>query len=168
MEKQISLTVEGLRLFGMLHLPEGEPPFPVLTLFRGFGGTHVKPSRWLARKVVASLRLDFRGSGKSEGDFRSMTLNGEIQDTKTVLAFLRSQTGVNPERLGVLGLSMGGYMAACVAAQGPSLKALVLWAASARVARYFPHYIHTSTRAVKAGSVRGKGFRGKYPFFRLS
>src|SRR5208282_4030624 len=97
-----------------------------------FGGTRVEPhrlfvktSRLLAREGVASLRLDFRGSGESEGDFQSMTLSREIKDAKAALDFLRSQPGVNLERVGILGLSMGGYVAASVAAQDPSLKALV-------------------------------------------
>lgn len=163
MEKQISLTVDRLRLYGMLHLPEVEPPFPALALFHGFGGTRVEPhrlfvktSRLLAREGVASLRLDFRGSGESEGDFQSMTLSGEIKDAKAALDFLRSQPGVNLERMGILGLSMGGYVAASVAAQDPSLKALVLWAASARGARYFPHYVHLSGKNRKEWETAGE------------
>lgn len=118
----------------MLHLPEVEPPFPALALFHGFGGTRVEPhrlfvkiSRLLAREGVASLRLDFRGSGESEGDFQSMTLSGEIKDAK-----------------------------ASVAAQDPSLKALVLWAASARGARYFPHYVHLSGKNRKEWETAGE------------
>jgi hypothetical protein len=162
MEKQISLTVAGLRLYGMLHLPEGKPPFPALALFHGFGGTRIEPhrlfvkaSRWLAREGVASLRLDFRGSGESEGEFQSMTLSGEIQDAQAALAYLRSQPEVNPDRLGVLGLSMGGYVAASVAAQDPALRALVLWAASARGAGYFPHYVHLNGKGRKEWEATG-------------
>jgi dienelactone hydrolase len=163
MEKQISIKVEGLRLFGMLHLPEGTPPFPALSLFHGFGGTRIEPhrlfvktSRWLAREGIASLRLDFRGSGESEGDFKSMTLSGEIQDAKAALNFLRAQTEVKSDRLGVLGLSMGGYVAASVAAQDPTLKALVLWSASARGATYFHHYHHLSGKNRKDWEITGE------------
>jgi len=163
MEKQISLTVKGLHLYGMLHVPEGQQPFPALALFHGFGGTRIEPhrlfvkaSRLLAREGIASLRLDFRGSGDSEGDFRSMTLSGEIQDAKAALTFLRSQSQVNPDRLGVLGLIMGGYVAAAVAAQDPTLKALVLWAASARGSSYFPFYHHLSGKNRKEWETNGE------------
>ena len=147
----------------MLHLPEGPPPFPALALFHGFGGTRVEPhrlfvktSRRLATEGVASLRIDFRGSGESEGDFKSMTLGGEIKDAQAAMDFLRSQPEVDPARLGVLGLSMGGYVAASVAAQDPNLKALVLWAASARGASYFPHYVHLTGKNRKEWEAAGE------------
>ena len=37
-----------------------------------------------------------------------MTVTGELKDARAALRFLRNQPGVDPRRIGVLGLSMGG------------------------------------------------------------
>ena len=133
MEKQIHFTVEGQRLYGMLHLPEGKGPFPALSMYHGFTGQRIEPHRLFvktARKLAIEgfvvLRFDFRGSGESQGDFRDMTISDEIRDALASLDFLTSQPEVNPNRLGVLGLSMGGFVASHVASQSSRVKALVL------------------------------------------
>jgi hypothetical protein len=133
----------GKTLRGMLHMPSLalKQPAPGVVLFHGFTGSRteshglfVKCSRALAQAGVASLRFDFYGSGESDGEFREMTLRGEIADGRAALAFLRAQTGIDPERVGLLGLSLGGAVAAALA---PSVKAkaLVLWSALAHTAR---------------------------------
>jgi len=133
----------GKTLRGMLHLPAATMTRPVagVVLFHGFTGDRmeshwmfVKCSRALAHAGVASLRFDFYGSGESDGEFRQMTLRGEIADGRAAVALLRAQTGLDPERVGLLGLSLGGTVAATLA---PSLnaKAVVLWSAVAHTAR---------------------------------
>jgi len=133
----------GKTLRGMLHLPATalKRPAPGVVLFHGFTGNRmeshwmfVKCSRALAQAGVASLRFDFYGSGESDGEFREMTLSGEIADGRAAVAFLRAQTGIDPERVGLLGLSLGGAVAAALA---PSVQAkvVVLWSAVAHTAR---------------------------------
>ena len=134
---------KGKTLRGMLHLPAtGEKePAPAVALFHGFTGDRaeshwmfVKCSRALALAGIASLRFDFYGSGESAGEFREMSLTGEIADGRAAVAFLRGQTAIDPQRVGLLGLSLGGLIAATLA---PSLKAkaVVLWSAVAHTAR---------------------------------
>ena len=109
-------------MVGMLHLPEEKGPFPAVAIYHGFTGTKVEPhrlfvkmSRALVQKGIAGTLWIFRGSGDSEGDFADMTVSGEIADAIRVLDFLQEQPEVDGERLGVLGLSMGGAIAASVA-----------------------------------------------------
>lgn len=128
------------RLRGMIHRPRGASArrrAPGVVFFHGFTGDRmeshwifVKCSRALAEAGIASLRFDFGGSGESEGEFRKVTLQGEIADAKSAVEFLRRQKGIDPKRLGLLGLSLGGTIAASIAA---SVKAqvLVLWASLA-------------------------------------
>jgi uncharacterized protein len=132
----------GRTLRGMLHLPSAlKRNGPGVVLFHGFTGDRteshwmfVKCSRALAQAGFASLRFDFYGSGESSGDFREVTLRGEIADGRTAVAFLRAQEEIEPERVGLLGLSLGGTVAAALA---PSVnaKAVVLWSALAHTAR---------------------------------
>jgi dipeptidyl aminopeptidase/acylaminoacyl peptidase len=127
----------------MLHLPAAAVKQPAggVVLFHGFTGNRmeahwifVKCSRALAQAGIASLRFDFYGSGESDGEFREMSLRGEIADGRAAVAFLRGQPGIDPERVGLLGLSLGGAVAAALA---PSVQAkvVVLWSTVAHTAR---------------------------------
>ena len=61
-----------------------------------------------------------------------MTVSGEIADAIRVLDFLEEHEAVDAQRLGVLGLSMGGAVAASVAGKDTRVKSLALWAAVAK------------------------------------
>lgn len=133
----------GKWLRGMIHRPAGGRGggrrVPGVVFFHGFTADRmeshwlfVKCSRALARAGIASLRFDFYGSGESEGEFGEATLEGEISDARAAVKFLLRQKGINPRRLGLCGLSLGGAIAACVASQARA-GALVLWAAVAQL-----------------------------------
>jgi dipeptidyl aminopeptidase/acylaminoacyl peptidase len=162
-EKQVLFTVRRQKLYGMLHLPKGRQPFPAISMFHGFTGQRieshqlfVKTARKLALAGLAVLRFDFRGSGESEGNFFNMTISGEIEDALASLDFLSQQPEVNKNRLGVLGLSMGGFVASYAAARNSRVKALALWAAGARASTMFPTYIHLSKKHEEAWLKTGK------------
>ena len=128
----------GRQLRGMVHLPEeAQNPAPGVVLFHGFTGDRmeshwlfVKCSRALAKAGLASLRFDFFGSGESEGELRDATLETEIADAEDAAGFFRSQDSVDSERIGLLGLSLGGAVAA-LTAERVGARALVLWSAVA-------------------------------------
>ena len=140
MQKPLYFENEGQRIAGTLHVPEGKGKFPGVILCHGFTGnkgeTHflfVKASRELARCGIASLRFDFRGSGESEGEFNEVTPSSEISDARRALAVLAKQPQIDRERLGVVGLSMGGLVAACITGREPSIRSTVLWSAAAEL-----------------------------------
>jgi hypothetical protein len=133
-EEQVRFQVEGQWLYGMLHLPEATRRVPGIIMVHGFTGQRieahrlfVRAARTLAAAGIAALRFDCRGSGESEGEFVDMTVSGEIADARAALGFLAARPEVDPERLGVLGLSLGGAVAACLAGSDPRVKALALW-----------------------------------------
>lgn len=144
METQVQfLNRAGNWLRGMVHRPSQASRgrrAPGVVFFHGFTGDRmeshwifVKCARALAQAGIASLRFDFHGSGESEGEFRGVTLEGELEDARVAVDFFRRQKGVDANRLGLLGLSMGGAIAACVAPRA-RVRALVLWAALAHPA----------------------------------
>jgi uncharacterized protein len=130
----------GKLLRGMIHRPNllsRGRRVPGVVFFHGFTGDRmeshwifIKCARALALQGIASLRFDFYGSGESEGEFREMTLAGEIADALAAVSFLRRQKGIDPDRIALCGLSMGGAVAAC-AAQRARARALALWSAVA-------------------------------------
>jgi dipeptidyl aminopeptidase/acylaminoacyl peptidase len=136
-ETGISFRNEGLNLFGMLHLPEREPRYPCVIILHGYTGNRigdhrlfVKAARDLCEHGYACLRFDFRGSGESQGDFADLTIDGEISDALAAIRFLASYTEIDQERIGLLGVSLGGSVAACVSAHN-TVNSVALWAPTA-------------------------------------
>ncbi len=136
-------NARGKRLRGMIHRPAGLHAgrrAPVVIFFHGFTGDRmeshwifIKCARALAGEGIASLRFDFYGSGESEGTFHEATLQGEISDARAAVRFIERQKGIDPGRLGLCGLSLGGCVAACTA-RAAKARALVLWSAVAHPA----------------------------------
>lgn len=121
-EIQVTFENEGMQIVGMLHRVETEPPPPGVVFFHGCTGSRteahwlfVKLARHLAERGMTVLRFDFRGSGESAGRFEDMTLSGEISDGLRAFEYLSGESGADPSRLGILGLSMGGAVGAVVA-----------------------------------------------------
>ena len=136
MEILIAFKSQGMQIVGMLHMPDRRKgKIPAVVFFHGFTGTKVEPhrifvkqARALAKAGIAALRFDFRGSGDSEGEFSSMTLSGELKDARAALDFMRSRPGIDASRIGVLGLSFGGAVAALLLGSDPDIRAAALWA----------------------------------------
>lgn len=78
----------------------------------------------LARHGYGALLLDTRGHGRSGGDAMDFGWYGAL-DVPAAVSFLRSQPGVDPGRVAVLGLSMGGEQALTAAAADPRIRAVV-------------------------------------------
>lgn len=140
------LIFEGTRgrIFALLHLPpqhnEGrfqEQPqrFPLIVFCHGFTGEHVGPNRLgvelgraAARAGIALCRYDNVGSGNSDGDFATHTsLSGWMQDLQDVLAFMARHPLIDADRIGTLGLSMGGAVVLLVGSAGGRVKAVGCW-----------------------------------------
>lgn len=133
----IPLLVDGQKVFGMIHRPTqpAAPKVPALLILHGFTGSKdqphqifVKLAEAVARAGMIALRIDLRGRGDSEGDMAmDVTPAGDLRDVRAALDFLAEQPDVDAARLGVLGLSWGGTLAAVIAGQDPRVAFTVLW-----------------------------------------
>lgn len=137
MQKAVEIESRGLTLRGMVHIPDGNTgKLPVVIIFHGFTGhkmeshfSFVKLSRLLEKSGIASVRFDFGGSGESDGDFVDMTISKELLDAKTILDYVKTLDYVDINRIGVVGLSMGGAVASMLAGdRKEDICALCLWA----------------------------------------
>jgi len=142
-ESEVHFSIEGERINGILTHPESsEGPVPVIVLLHGFLG-HMNDllvygseeslfemtARLFAENGLASLRFDFRGSGTSDGEWKDTTFTRQIFDALSSIDFLSSLEGIDSRRIGVIGLSQGGLVAACVAARDSRVKSVALWSA---------------------------------------
>jgi pimeloyl-ACP methyl ester carboxylesterase len=116
-EQPVSFTSDGLRLSGVLHLPEsGSGPWPAFLLLHGFGGTKNGAGDLAAAELLtslgfAALRFDFRGCGESEGERAYIRCLDQVSDTRNAITYLQSQPSIERERIGVMGGSFGAAVA---------------------------------------------------------
>jgi dipeptidyl aminopeptidase/acylaminoacyl peptidase len=142
-EETVSVPVEGQRVVGTLSLPDG-PPAPVVLLFRGFTGTRdglpvagttegvfARTARLLRAAGIASLRIDFRDSGESDGAFEFTTCDRQVADGLAALGWLAAEPRVQGDRVAIIGWSQGGHVAAGVAGRSGAPAAVALRAAVA-------------------------------------
>ena len=94
----------------------------------------------LARRGIAVLRMDDRGTGASGGTFKGSTSADFAEDVRAGLAYLRTRPEIRADRLGVLGHSEGAIIAPMVAEKEPTLRAIVLLAGIAQPGRTALHF----------------------------
>lgn len=130
-----SLTHPGQMIRGSIYLPQGQGRFPTLLMLHGFTGQRSESGflfTQLARKLnsqgIACVTFDFRNSGESDGSFDQMLVTGELDDALRVTQWLSGQLFVNRSRMGLLGFSLGGLLAACTVARTNTYKTLALLA----------------------------------------
>jgi uncharacterized protein len=128
-------VVIGNGLAGTLSIPSGVKNPAAVLMLHGFGSykdevgnMYQRLAAALAAKGVASLRIDFAGFGKSDGDTGSTTVGGQVKDAEMAYKWLVDSKLVNAKRIGVIGFSLGGGISTILAAQNPgSFKSMVTW-----------------------------------------
>jgi acetyl esterase/lipase len=129
--EQVAFQSGEVRLAGELRIPpRGSKRLPAAILFQGSNPqTRNGEGSWIgfmanafARQGFVTLTFDKRGIGDSGGVADDGT---RIPDGLAALAFLRTRPEVDPERIGLLGVSQGGSAIAGVAAQGHGIRFLV-------------------------------------------
>ncbi len=93
-----------------------------------------KRAKMLARHGYGVLLFDRRGEGESDGDPNLLGWQGE-RDIHAAVAFLQRLPDVDSQRIGGIGLSVGGEMMIEAAAESTALKAIVSEGGSARSVR---------------------------------
>lgn len=126
----VSFTSEGIALAGTLHLPArgagGQVPGVAVTgPFTGVrdqvAGTY---ARQLARAGFAAVAFDHRGFGDSGGRRWHEDSQGKLADLRAAVSFLQSRPEVDGDRIGVLGVCLGGGYAVRAASQDPRVRAV--------------------------------------------
>jgi uncharacterized protein len=112
----LSFRNGNVTLSGTLYRPDGPGRHPGVVAFHSAnGGTRdFHAYRHLATVLPAAgfavLLFDRRGSGKSTGDFSTATLQDLAADGMAGITLLKSRPDIDPTRLGVWGISQGGWL----------------------------------------------------------
>jgi len=134
-QEEIGFNADGLKLKGVLHLPDiGRPP--VVIGSHGLYSSANSPKQIVLaehcnRLGIAYFRFDHRGCGSSEGEFDRVTsLEARCRDLIAAVAAINSRIDTG-DRLGLFGSSLGGTVCLSTAA-GLGAAAVVTLAAPIR------------------------------------
>lgn len=124
--ERVEMPYEGRRLAGALRKPEGKGPHPVVVMCVGLDSTkeelHVYEDTFLARGV-ATLAFDGPGQGEAEYD---VPIRGDYEaPVKAVADYIGTRKDLDAARIGVWGVSLGGYYSARAAAFEKRIKACI-------------------------------------------
>ncbi len=131
--------VEGNTIAGTLSLPAGAGPHPAALLITGSGSQdrdetifEHKPfwviADHLSRRGIAVLRVDDRGIGGSDGARAGLTSEDFAGDVAAGVAFLRAQSEIDSDSVGLIGHSEGGLIGPMVAADDARIAFVVMLA----------------------------------------
>jgi uncharacterized protein len=118
-------------LEAVIHLPR-DLPAPTVVCCHGMlsskdSGKFVAIAEHLSRAGLVAVRFDFSGCGESQTALLDSLLATRMRDLRAVIAHARRQSWMDG-RLGLLGSSLGGYLALLAAAEDQGIQSLVCWA----------------------------------------
>jgi dipeptidyl aminopeptidase/acylaminoacyl peptidase len=144
----------------LLTVPNGEPPpdgWPAIVFNHGYIPPNVyrTTERYiayvdtLARNGYIVFRIDYRGHDRSEGTASGAYGSpGYAIDVLNAVAALKGYPLADPERIGMWGHSMGGYLTLRAMVISPDIKAGVIWAG---VVASYPDLLTRWRRSSSAG-----------------
>ena len=134
-----SYKSDGLKIYGLLTVPQGDPPaggWPAIIFNHGYipPDQYQTTERYVA--YVASFaqaryvvfKPDFRGNGNSEGQPEGSYYSpGYTIDALNALSSIKKYPNVNGNKIGMWGHSMGGNVTLRSLVVSQDIKAAVIW-----------------------------------------
>jgi dipeptidyl aminopeptidase/acylaminoacyl peptidase len=136
----VSYQSDGNKIFALLTVPRAPAPesgWPVVVFNHGY----IPPEQYrtteryvayvdaFARNGYVVLRSDYRGHGSSEGEATSAYGSPDYTvDVLNAVAAIKAYPGVDPERIGMWGHSMGGSITLRAMVVSDDVKVGVIWA----------------------------------------
>ncbi len=168
-----SYKSEGLKIFSLLTIPNGQRPpsgWPVIVFNHGYippaeyrtNERYVAYQDTFARNGYITIKSDYRGHGNSEGTASGgYGSNGYTIDVLNALASIKRHSDADPNRIGFWGHSMGGHITLRSMVVRDDIKAGVIWAG---VVASYPDLINNwrrrSSDPQSDAARRARGWRG--------
>jgi dienelactone hydrolase len=132
-QSPIQIEHRGMTIRGTTYLPDLHGRRPTVLFLHSFAGhrieggfAFVRVARHLASRGIAAVTFDFLHSGESDGSFEQMLASGELADAQRMAEWVAGQPFVDRTRVGLLGFSLGGLLAACLNARVNMFRSLAL------------------------------------------
>jgi fermentation-respiration switch protein FrsA (DUF1100 family) len=127
-KSHVTFRSEGIEIAGDLRLPPGTGPRPAVALTGPFTGVKEQVTGTYARLLteagLVTLAFDHRGFGESGGRPHHEDTQGKLADLRAAVTLLASRPEVDPDRIAVVGVCLGGGYAVRAAATDPRVKAV--------------------------------------------
>lgn len=146
MERFVEVKWQDERLAVSVHYPPQRQPYeeraeegkvsrvPLTIICHGFVGSRigvdrlfVNAARRLANDGHLVLRFDYAGCGESTGEYGALGIDAMIEQTQAILDYALQCSDVDPQRVTLIGHSLGGAVALLTAVRDPRIKRLALW-----------------------------------------
>ena len=131
MRRDVEFRSKGTLCRGWLYLPDdGKKPFPIVIMAGGW--CYVKEivmphyADIFVQRGLAVLIFDYRNLGSSDGLPRQhINPQDQIEDYRNAISFIQTLPEVDPERVGIWGISYSGGHVLIVGATDPRVKCIV-------------------------------------------
>ena len=147
--EDVTYSSREVKMAGTLTIPDdGQDKHPAAVLISGSGpqdrnedtvgpgglklGIFKQIAHVLSENGVAVLRYDDRGTGESQGSFAEAAQEDLVQDAEAAVSYLRTRDDILPDRIALVGHSEGAIIAPRIAAEDPTIRAIVLLAGTAK------------------------------------
>ncbi len=127
--RRVEIPFGGSRLVGILRLPDqqaGEAPPPVMIMIPGLDSAKEElrsTEELFLERGIATFSVDGPGQGEAEYD---LAIRGDWEvPGGVIIDHLQTEPRIDPSRIGVWGVSLGGYYAPRVASGDDRVKACI-------------------------------------------
>src|SRR2546423_1817308 len=124
--RRVEIPFEGSRLVGILRQPAGPGPHPVMIMISGLDSAKEElrsTEDLFLERGIATFSVDGPGQGEAEYD---LAIRGDWEvPGGAIIDQVSTEPGIDPGRIGVWGVSLGGYYAPRVASGDDRVKACI-------------------------------------------
>jgi dienelactone hydrolase len=127
--RRVEIPFDGSRMVGILRLPAQEPgeaPRPVMIMIPGLDSAKEElrsTEELFLERGIATFSVDGPGQGEAEYD---LAIRGDWEvPGGVIIDYLQTEPRIDPGRIGVWGVSLGGYYAPRVASGDDRVKACI-------------------------------------------
>lgn len=138
-QAEVRYRNKDVELVGLLLTPATSGPHPAVVFVHGSGRSfrdylyYLQTADYLARHGCAVLLPDKRGCGKSGGEWLTSTFEEYAGDALAGIDLLSGVKAIDPQRIGLLGVSQGGWVLPLAASLSEKVRFLILNSGSATV-----------------------------------
>ena len=146
-EEVLFPSQDGLQLAGWFFPPAQDIDGATIIYVHGLGSNRedlLEQAALLTKQGYGALLFDLRNHGQSQGEITTLGYM-ESEDVRAAVDYLLSRVDVNPQRIGLVGMSMGGATVIRAAAHIPEIRAVIAEAAFTSIEDNLAHGVRALT-----------------------